>query len=63
MYNIRVSSQIYSANICGRVYLLSLSIYINISEMVKNIFRSCDGNSGFFHDLIFREVSEFDDIV
>ena len=29
----------------------------------KNVFSSCDGNSGFSHDLIFVEVSEWDDIV
>ena len=29
----------------------------------KICFRSCDGNSGFSHDLIFVEISEWDDIV
>ena len=29
----------------------------------KKYFRSCDGNSGFSHDLIFVEVSEWDDFV
>ena len=32
-------------------------------QMVKKCFRPCDGNSGFSHDLIFVEVSEWDDIV
>ena len=31
--------------------------------MVKKCFRWCDGNSGFFHDLFFVEVSERDNIV
>ena len=29
----------------------------------KSVFRLCDRNSGFSHDLIFIEVSEVDDIV
>ena len=29
----------------------------------KKCFHSCDGNSGFSHDLIFVEVLEWDDIV
>ena len=41
-------------------YLFALVDYIVWS---KKSFRSCDGNSGFSHDLIFVEVSEWDDIV
>ena len=31
--------------------------------MVEKCSSSCDGNSGFFHDLIFVEVSELNGIV
>ena len=35
----------------------------NARKWSKKCFRSCDGNSGLSHDLIFVEVSEWDDIV
>ena len=38
-------------------------IFSKTREMVKKKFLSCDGNSGFSHDLILVEVSEWDDIV
>ena len=31
--------------------------------MMINVFHSCDGNSGFFHDLIFVAVLESDGCV
>ena len=33
------------------------------ATQAKKCFRSCDGNSGFSHNLIFVEVSEWDDIL
>ena len=42
----------------------SKSLQLQGTDMVKkNVFRSCDGNSGFFHDLISVEVSKLDGIV
>ena len=41
----------------------SAYMYDATTKWSKKCFSSCDGNSGFSHDLIFVEVSEWDDIV
>ena len=42
---------------------MDLEVHEFSEKWSKTCFHSCDGNSGFYHDLIFLEVLEWDDIV
>ena len=45
------------------MYSNFMNAYMNLNiQWSKKCFSLCNGNSGFSHDLIFKEVSEWDDI-